>query len=83
MNLQELRHSRRYSPIGSGSPSDSALSASAAATWLGALLQSAQSGTTANEAFTPAKDVFQSVVLLLEDVKVIFVAIFQNFYSST
>ncbi|KAJ7061215.1 hypothetical protein C8F01DRAFT_1231150 [Mycena amicta] len=70
MNLQGLRHSRRYSPIGSGLPSNSTLSASAAATWLGALLQKAQMGATANGAFTPAKDVFQSVVGLLEDVNV-------------
>ncbi|KAJ7061301.1 hypothetical protein C8F01DRAFT_1369489 [Mycena amicta] len=73
MNLKWFMPSRRSSPIHSGSPSDSVSSGTAtdtATTWLGALLQKAQMGATANGAFTPAKDVFQSVVLLLEDVEV-------------
>ncbi|KAJ7064158.1 hypothetical protein C8F01DRAFT_1367533 [Mycena amicta] len=72
MNLKELRHSRRYSPIRSSSPSDGTSAGTAvnsAITWLDALLQSAQMGADASEAFTPAKNVFQNVVILLEDVK--------------
>ncbi|KAJ7061233.1 hypothetical protein C8F01DRAFT_1231161 [Mycena amicta] len=72
MNLKWFMPSRRSSPIRSGSPSDSTsdgVAADTATTWLGALLQRAQMGATANGAFTPAKDVFQSIVLLLEDVK--------------
>ncbi|KAJ7062192.1 hypothetical protein C8F01DRAFT_1284555 [Mycena amicta] len=68
MNLKRLMPSRGSSPIRSGSPSDGT-AANIAITWLDALLQRAQMGATANEAFTPAKDVFQSVVVLLEDVK--------------
>ncbi|KAJ7061315.1 hypothetical protein C8F01DRAFT_1231199 [Mycena amicta] len=71
MSLKWFMPSRRSSPIRSGSPSDSTSSGTAtdtASPWLGALLQRAQMGATANGAFTPAKDVFQSVVLLLEDV---------------
>ncbi|KAJ7060527.1 hypothetical protein C8F01DRAFT_1231699 [Mycena amicta] len=73
INLEWFMPSRRSSPIRSGSPSDSTsdgVAADTAAAWLSALLERAQMGAAANGAFTPAKDVFQSVVLLLEDVKV-------------
>ncbi|KAJ7073025.1 hypothetical protein C8F01DRAFT_1225797 [Mycena amicta] len=73
MNLKWFMPSHSSSPIHSGSLSDSTSSGTAtdtATTWLGALLQKAQMGAIANGAFTPAKDVFQSVVVLLEDVKV-------------
>ncbi|KAJ7061278.1 hypothetical protein C8F01DRAFT_1288718 [Mycena amicta] len=73
MNLKWFMPSRRSSPIRSGSPSDSTsdgVAADTATAWLIVLLERAQMGAAANGAFTPAKDVFQSVVLLLEDVKV-------------
>ncbi|KAJ7064121.1 hypothetical protein C8F01DRAFT_1250373 [Mycena amicta] len=60
------------SPSRSGSPSDgtsAGTAANTAITWLDALLQSAQLGADASEAFTPAKNIFQSFVVLLEDMK--------------
>ncbi|KAJ7061272.1 hypothetical protein C8F01DRAFT_1288669 [Mycena amicta] len=73
INLKWFMPSRRSSPIRSDSPSDSTsagVAADTATAWLSALLERAQMGAAANGAFAPARDLFQSVVLLLEDVKV-------------
>ncbi|KAJ7061283.1 hypothetical protein C8F01DRAFT_160613 [Mycena amicta] len=69
-NLRWLsRPSRTSSPIRSSSSSPSDNVSVPTTTWIGVLLQRAQMGAAANEAFTPAKHVFQSVVFLLQDVE--------------